>query len=160
MSYDKIRNNLRQALDEGKNLDIESASEIPGDADVRIAEGIEKMKPLIQLLKALNYEVAGVHGLKIKLVELGHIALVEAQTLVTSHSYSISTNHENSKYTVEEFSSFSGDGTFQEDNYEYESVEDVMAKVMSLVGEHIGAMEAQAENYKRQQFSKTPKPSL
>jgi len=152
MSYDKIRNNLRQALDGGVNLDIESALEIPGDA-----EGIEKMKPLIQLLKALKNEIAGVHGLKIRLLELGHIALVEAQTLVTSHSYSISTNHENSKYTVEEFSSFSGDGTFQEDNYEYESVEDVMAKVMSLVGEHIGAIEAQAANYKRQQFSKTPK---
>jgi len=152
MSYDKIRNNLRQALDGGVNLDIESALEIPGDA-----EGIEKMKPLIQLLKALKNEIAGVHGLKIRLVELGHIALVEAQTLVTSHSYSISTNHENSKYTVEEFSSFSGDGTFQEDNYEYESVEDVMAKVMSLVGGHIGAIEAQAANYKRQQFSKTPK---
>jgi hypothetical protein len=158
MSYDNFRNHLRQALDEGVNLEKEKASEVSGDADVRIAEGIEKMKPIIKLLKALKYEVAGVDGLKIRLVELGHIALVEAQTFVTSHSYSISTNHDNSKYTVEEFSSFSGDGSFREDNYEYESVEDVMANVMSLVGEHIGAMEAQSANYRRATIYKSPKP--
>jgi hypothetical protein len=73
------------------------------------------------------------------------MATVRTKTSVTNDSYSISTNYDNSKYTIDEFSSFSIDGSYREEKNEYETVEDVMAKVIDLVGKHIGAAEAQSE---------------
>ena len=145
MSDDKIRSHLRKALDEVIKAEKERVSAILNEADANIADGIEKMKPLIQLLNALKNEVGEVEGLEISLAEKGHMAAVHAKTSVTYDSFSISTNYENTKYAIEEFSSFSVDDSYREEKYEYDTVEDVMAKVIDLVGKHIGSEQAQSD---------------
>jgi hypothetical protein len=145
MADEKIRSYLRRALDEVSIAEKNRVSEILNDADVSISKGIEKMMPLIQLLNALKDEVGTIEGLEISPAAKGHMATVRTKTSVTNDSYSISTNYDNSKYTIDEFSSFSIDGSYREEKNEYETVEDVMAKVIDLVGKHIGAAEAQSE---------------
>ena len=145
MSNDNIRSYLRKALDEVAEEEKNRVSEILSNADISITEGIEKMKPLIQLIIALKDEVGKVKGLEISPAEKGHMATVRATTSVTTDSYSISTNLDNSKFTIEEFSTFSIDGSISEDKNEYETVEDVMAKIIDLVGKHIGSEQAQSE---------------
>ena len=110
---------------------------------MKIAEGVEKMKPLIALIHALKEEVGEVQGLEIRPSEHGHMAIVRATTSVTMESLSISTNYQNSAFLVEEWSSFSVDGSWHEDKKEFQSMEDVMAQVLQVVGKHIGGQQAQ-----------------
>jgi hypothetical protein len=146
MSDERIRSYLRQVLSEVTKREKERVSAILDNADKSIAEGIEKMKPLIQLLKALKDEVGEVEGLKISLADAGHMATVRADTSVTTDSYSISTCYDNSAFTIEAFHSFSVDGSYHEEKKEYASAEEVITKVIELVGNHIGAQQAHNEN--------------
>jgi hypothetical protein len=140
------RNLSRLDLMEAMNVETEKNLDNTSTTDIRIAEGVEKMKPLMKLLIALKNQVGEVNGLEIRPVETGHeaghIVIVQARSAVSTDSYSISTNNDNSLFMVEGFCSFSGDGSFRADNYEYDTVNEVMTKVMNLVAEHIGEVEA------------------
>ena len=146
MSEQEIRNHLRSALAAVVDAEQNRVSGILNDSKIRIAQGVEKMKPLITLIRALKEEVGEVEGLEISPAEHGHMAVVRAQTSVTTESLSISTNYENSVFVIEEFSSFSVDGSWHEDRKEYSSAEDVMARVLEVVGKHIGGQQAQRAN--------------
>ena len=64
MSDHKIRNHLRQALDEAiKATAAEETKAI--EENIRLAANIEKMKPLVKLLDALQDELGEVRGLAI-----------------------------------------------------------------------------------------------
>ena len=118
-------------------------SVILNESKIKIAEGVEKMRPIITLVRALQEEVGEVEGLEISPAEHGHLATVHAQTSVTTETLSISTNYGKSAFVIEEFSSFSVDGSYHEDRKEYSSAEDVMARVLEVVGKHMGGQQAQ-----------------
>ncbi len=143
MSDQEVKSYLRSAL--ALIVDAEQArvSAILDDSKVRIAQGIEKMRPVITLIRALKEEVGDVEGLDISPAEQGHMATVYAQTSVTTDRLSISTNYGNTAFVIEESHSFSVDNSWQEDRNEYSSIEDLMARVLKVVGEHIGGQKAQ-----------------
>ncbi len=146
MAEQEIRNYLRSALAAVVDAEQNRVSGILNDSKIRIAEGVEKMKPIITLLRALKEEVGEVEGLEISPADHGHMAVVSAETSVTTESLSISTNYETmekSAFVIEEFSSFSVDGSWHEDSKEYASAEDVMVRVLEVVGKHIGGQQAQ-----------------
>jgi hypothetical protein len=143
MSEQEIRNHLRSALAAVVEAEQNRVSAILNDSKIKIAKGIEMMKPLITLIRALKEEVGEVEGLVISTAEHGHMATVRAQTSVTTESLSIKTNYGNSAFVIEEFSSFSIDNSCREDSKEYSSAEDAMARVLEVVGKHIGGQQAQ-----------------
>jgi hypothetical protein len=143
MSEQEIRKHLKNALASVVEAERNRVSEILDTSKLRIAAGVEKMKPIIALIRALKEEVGEVEGLAINPAEHGHMATVRAQTSVTTESLSISTNYENSAFVIEEFNSFSIDNSCHEDRKEYSSAEDVMARVLDVVGKHIGGQQAQ-----------------
>ncbi len=143
MSGQEFMNHLRSALAAVVDAERNRVSEILNDSKTKIAAGVEKMKPIIILIRALKEEVGDVEGLEINPAEHGHMAVVRAQTSVTTESLSISTNYENSAFVIEEFSSFSIDGSWREDRKEYSLSEDVMARVFEVVGKHIGGQQVQ-----------------
>ena len=143
MSEQEIRNYLRSALAAVVDVEQNRVSAILNDSKIKIAEGIEKMKPIITLIRALKEEVGKVEGLEISPAEHGHMASVRSETSVTTERLSISTNYGNSAFVIEEFSSFSVDGSYHEDRKEYSSAEDVMARILEVVGKHIGGQQAQ-----------------
>ncbi len=145
MANENIRKHLRQALNEVIGAEEKRVTEILNDSDTKIAEGIEKMKPLMQLLLALKQEVGDVPGLDISLAEHGHMATVRADTSVTHDSYSVSTNYDNSKFKIEVFSTFSIDGSIHEEAIEFDTADEAMEKIIGLVGKHIGGERAQSE---------------
>lgn len=143
MSEQEIRKHLRSALASVIEAEHNRVSEILNDSKIKVAVSIEKMRPIIALILALKEEVGEVEGLEISPAEHGHMATVRAQSSVTTESLSISTNYENSVFEIEEFSSCSFDNSWHEDRKEYSSAEDVMARVLDLVGKHIGGQQAQ-----------------
>jgi hypothetical protein len=143
MSDQEIRRHLRSALEVVVNAERSRVSAILDDSKTRIAQGVEKMKPIIALIRELKEEVGDVDGLKISPAEHGHMAVIRAQTSSTTDSLSISTNYANSAFVIDESHSFSVDGSYDEGRKEYPSTEDVMARVMEIVGRHIGAQQAQ-----------------
>jgi len=145
MSEQEIRNHLRSALAAVVEAEQKRVSAILNDSRIKIAKGIEMMKPLITLIRALKEEVGEVDGLVISTAEHGHMATVRAQTSVTTDSLSIKTNYDNSAFVIEEFSSFSIDSSCREVSREYSSAEDAMARVLEIVGKHIGGQQAQRE---------------
>lgn len=102
MSEQEIRKHLRSALASVVEAERNRVSEILHDSKIKIAGGIEKMKPVIALIRALKEEVGNVEGLEISPAEHGHMATVRAQTSVTTESLSISTNYDNSAFVIEE----------------------------------------------------------
>lgn len=146
MSEQEIRKHLRSALASVIETEHNRVSEILNDSKIRLTVSIEKMKPIISLIRALKEEAGKVEGLEISPAEHGHMAIVRAETSVTTESLSISTNYENSAFEIEEFSSFSIDNSWHKDRKKYSSVEDVMARVLDVVGKHIGGQQAQQAN--------------
>lgn len=145
MSDQEIRSYLRSALAIVVDAEQARVSAILDDSNAKIAQGVEKMKPLITLISALKEEIGDVDGLEISPAEHGHMATVRAQTSCTTDSLSISTNYENTAFVIEEFHSFSSsfDNSWHEDRNEYSSTGDVMERVLKIVGEHIGSQMAQ-----------------
>lgn len=143
MSEQDIRNHLKSALAAVIEAEQNRVSAILNDSKIKIAGGIEKMKPIIALIRALKDELGEIEGLEISPSMHGHMATVRARTSVTTESLSISTNYENSSFVIEEYSSFSVDNSWHEDRREYSSSEDVMARVLEVVGKHIGGQQAQ-----------------
>ena len=72
MTNENIRKYLRKALNEVISAEEKRVTEILNGSDTKIAEGIEKMKPLMELLLALKQEVGEVPGLDISLAEHGY----------------------------------------------------------------------------------------
>lgn len=143
MSEQDVRKHLRSALAEVVAAEQSRVSAILSDSKIRIAESVEKMMPIITLIRALKEEVGEIKGLEISPAEHGHMAVIRAETSVTTESLSIKTNYENSAFVIERFSSFSIDDSWHEDRKEFHSSEDVMARVLEVVGKHIGAQQAQ-----------------
>lgn len=146
MSEQEIRNHLKNALASIVELEHKRVSKILNDSKIKIAEGIEKMEPIITLIRALKEEVGDVEGLDISPAEHGHMATIRAKTSGATESLSISTNYENNAFVIEESSSFYFDNSYDENTKEYSSAEDVMARVLDVVGKHIGGQQAQQAN--------------
>lgn len=142
MSEEEIRNHLKSALAAVVDTERNRVSAILDDSNVKIAAGIVKMKPIIALIRTLKEEVGEVEGLEISPADHGHMAVIRAQTSVATESLSVSTNYGNSAFVIEEFSSSSVDNSWDEDRKEYPSAEDVMARVLEVVGKHMGAQQA------------------
>lgn len=143
MSDQEVRSHLRSALAAVVDAEQNRVSAILIDSKIKIAEGIEKMRPIITLIQALKEEVGKVEGLEISPAVHGHMAIVRSETSVTTERLSISTNYDNSTFVIEESSSFLMDGSWHEDRNEYASAEDVIARVLETVGKHIGGQQAQ-----------------
>ena len=143
MSEQEIQNHLRSALAAVVEAEQNRVSVILNESKIKIAEGVEKMRPIITLVRALQEEVGEVEGLEISPAEHGQMATVHAQTSVTTETLSIPTNYGNSVFVIEEFSSFSVDGSYHEDRKKYSSAEDVVARVLEVVGKHMGGQQAQ-----------------
>lgn len=140
-----IRDHLRKALDEVVQAEKSRVKEVLDNADASTNECVHKMKPLMELLSELKLEVGEVPGLDIDIAGLGHMASVDADTSVTHDSFCISTNSDNSKFQIEVLSTSSVDDSIYEDEVLFDTIEEVMDKVIELVGKHIGGAEAQSE---------------
>jgi hypothetical protein len=139
VSENEIRTHLRQAL--AYVIDAERrrvSTELEG-VNQRIARSIEAMKPIIKMILALKEEIGTVEGLKIRPADHGHMATIETDDGATQESFSISTNYENSAFEID-VSTFCG--SFHEKIEMYNSVEDVMTRVVNVVGKHIGKQQA------------------
>jgi hypothetical protein len=141
--YDRIKHNLIRGFDEADNTSIGLDTQFQLDYEARLALGREKMEPLIEYLDALKKQVGVVGDLDIRPVEIGpemgHIVIMQSKTSGTTDAYSISTNFDNSKYTIEAFRLIVVDGSFRADIHEFDTVVEVMIKILNLVGEHIVA---------------------
>lgn len=143
MSEQEIRNYLKSALAAVVEAEKSRVSAILNGANIKISRRIEMMKPVITLIRALKEEVGEVEGLTISPAGPGHMATVCVQTSVTTESLSISTNSGNTAFVIEELSAFSVDNSRCEGRVEYRSAEEVMARVLEIVGKHIGGQQAQ-----------------
>jgi len=143
MSDHEIRNHLRSALAAVVEAEQNRVSTILNNGKISQAQGIEMMKPVITLLQALKEEVGEVEGLRISTAPHGHMATVNAGTLVTDDSLSISANYNATAFVVEGSRSYRMDNSHNEYVKEYSSAEEVMARVLDVVGKHIGGQQAQ-----------------
>ena len=143
MSEQELRNHLRRALATVVDAEKNRVSAILNESKIKIVDGIEKMKPITTLIRTLKEEVGEVDGLEISTTELGDMVIVRAQMSVTTESLSISTNHDNSVFVIEICNSDVVGNSYYDDRKEYTSTEDVMARVLDVVGKHIGAQQAQ-----------------
>ncbi len=144
--YAKIKHDLMQEFDDADNTSIGLDTQFQLDYEARMVQGREKMEPLIHYLNDLVKEIGDIGDLDIRPIaiglETGHIVIMQSKTSGTNDSYSISTNLENTKYTIETFRLIVVDGSFRADIHEYDTVVEVMVEILNLVGEHIDAEEA------------------
>ena len=143
MSDQEIRENIRSALAAIVNNERDRVSTVLNSSKSRMDKGIEKLKPVLALLQVLKDEVGEIDGLEINIADHGHMATVRAETSVSFEMTTISTNYENTAFSIEEYSSFSFDNSTYNNKKEFYSAEDVVAQVMAVVGKHIGSQQAQ-----------------
>lgn len=149
MSNPEMKAYLRSALNIAIQDEESRVARILDESSNKIAAGIEKLRPLIALIRALKEEVGEVPGLSIEPADQGHMALIYARTSVTSDSLNIGTNYAGTMFKVEHRSTFTVDGSDRETTQEYPTVEAAMAVVIDLVGKHIGAQSAQDAHGKK-----------
>ena len=140
MSDEKIKNHLRQALDEAiKAAAAEETKKVAGNT--RLAADIEKMKPLVKLLDALQDELGEVKGLAI--IPYANGDGVAITTEIYPHwLYGYIKHYGSSGYKYYE-EGLSPDGGF----YFYsESAHEIMAKVVDRVSRHIRDLRARSED--------------
>ena len=140
MSDHKIRNHLRQALDEAiKATAAEETKAI--EENIRLAANIEKMKPLVKLLDALQDELGEVRGLAIIPYANGDGVAITTE-IYPDWLYGYIKHLGNSGYKYYE-EGLSLDGGF----YFYsESAHEIMAKVIDRVSRHIRDLRARSED--------------
>ena len=140
MSDDKIRNHLRQALDEAIKA-AEAAETEKVEENTRLAADIEKMKPLVKLLDALQDELGEVEGLAIIPYANGDGVAITTE-IYPDWLYGYIKHYGSSGYKYYE-EGLSPDSGF----YFYsESAQEIMAKVIDRVSRHIRALRARSED--------------
>ena len=140
MPNDKIRNHLRQALDEAiKAAAAETTEKLAEDS--RLADDVEKMKPLLKLLNSLKAELGEVEGLRIIPYTNGDGVAITTE-IYPNWFYGYVKHYGNSGYKYYE-EGLSPDGGFY---YYSESAQEIMAKVIDRVSRHIRALRARSED--------------
>lgn len=138
MSDEKIRNHLRQALDEAiKAAEAEETKKIEEDA--RLAADIEKMKPLVKLLNCLKAELGEVEGLRIIPYTNGDGVAITTE-IHPNWLYGYIKHYGNSGYKYYEEGLSPDDGFY----FYSDSADEVMAKVIDRVGRHIYSLQARS----------------
>jgi hypothetical protein len=130
MSDDKIRNHFRQELEETKKA----------ERDIELAANIEKMKPLVKLLNALNEELGEIEGLAIHPYTNGEAVMIVSKS-DHDHIHCYIKPGDSSIYSYYE----SGLGPDYEFMALSDSVDEIMAKVIDRVGKHIFALQVRSE---------------
>lgn len=138
MADDKIRNHLRQALDEA----IKAAAETKkAEEDTRLAADIEKMKPLLTLLNSLKAELGEVEGIRIIPYTNGDGVAITTE-IYPNWFYGYVKHYRNSGYKYYEEGSNPDDGFY----FYSESAHEIMAKVIDRVGRHIYALRVRSKD--------------
>ena len=140
MSDDKIRNHLRQALDEAvQAAQAEATKKV--EEDPGLAADIAKMKPLVKLLDALQDELGEVEGLRIIPYTNGDGVAITTE-IYPDWLYGYIKHYGNSGYRYYE------EGLNPDDGYYFysASAHEIMAKVIDRVGRHICALRARSED--------------
>ena len=128
---EKIRNHLRQALDEAvKAAQAEETKKIKEDA--RLAADIEKMKPLLKLLYCLKAELGDVKGLRIIPYTNGDGVAITTE-IHSNWLYGYIKHYGSSGYKYYEEGLSPDDGFY----FYSDEADDVMAKVIDRIGRHI-----------------------
>ena len=83
MSTDGVRKHLRVALDEIIDREKKHLHNFYDKSDANSAKRIEKMRPLIESLRALKNEIGKVDGVDIDPSEHGHMTTVHVNSSVT-----------------------------------------------------------------------------
>jgi len=138
MSDDKIRNHLRQALDEAIKIAEESKKAAEG---TRLTADIEKMKPLVKLLNSLKAELGEVEGLRIIPYTNGDGVAITTE-IYPDWLYGYIKHYGNSGYKYYEEGLSPNDGFY----FYSESAHEIMTKVIDRVGRHIYALRARSED--------------
>jgi len=146
MSTDGVRKHLRAALDEIIDREKKHLHNFYDKSDANSAKRIEKMRPLIESLRALKNEIGKVDGVNIDPSEHGHMATVHVNSSVTQQSYSISTNIDNTCFKVEEYR-YDTFGDFEtiEKTHSLESPDLALNLVVDAIGKHIAQKQVLAE---------------
>lgn len=140
MPDDKIRNHLRQALDEAINaVAAETTKKVAEDS--RLANDIEKMKPLLKLLNSLKAELGEVEGLRIIPYTNGDGVAITTE-IYPNWFYGYVKHYGNSGYKYYEEGLSPDDGFY----FYSESAQEIMTKVIDRVGRHIYALQARSED--------------
>lgn len=140
MPDDKIRNHLRQALDEAiKAVAAETTKKVAEDS--RLADDIEKMKPLLKLLNSLKAELGEVEGLRIIPYTNGDGVAITTE-IYPNWFYGYVKHYGNSGYKYYEEGLSPDDGFY----FYSESAQEIMTKVIDRVGRHIYALRARSED--------------
>jgi len=141
MSDNKIRNYFRQALEEAiKAAEAEGMAK-KAENDIRLAANIEKMKPLVKLINALNDELGEVEGLAIFPYKYSEAVMIVSKTRHNHINCYIRPRHD-SVYSYYE----SGLGPDYEFMILSDSVDEIMARVIDRIGKHIFALQARPED--------------
>jgi len=140
MSDQKIRNHLRQALDEA--IKAAEAEETKKAAEnTRLAADIEKMKPLVKLLNSLKAELGKVEGLRIIPYTNGDGVAITTE-IHPNWLYGYIKHYGNSGYKYYEEGLNPDDGFY----FYSKSAHEIMDKVIDRIGRHIYALQVRAEN--------------
>ncbi|MGB5327921.1 MAG: hypothetical protein WBO58_06835 [Gammaproteobacteria bacterium] len=140
MPDDKIRNHLRQALDEAINaVAAETTKKVAEDS--RLANDIEKMKPLLKLLNSLKAELGEVEGLRIIPYTNGDGVAITTE-IYPNWFYGYVKHYGNSGYKYYEEGLSPDDGFY----FYSESAQEIMTKVIDRVGRHIYALQTRSED--------------
>ena len=140
MSDQKIRNHLRQALDEAiKAAEAEETKK--AEENIRLAADIEKMKPLIKLLNSLKAELGEIEGLRIIPYTNGDGVAITTE-IHPNWLYGYIKHYGNSGYKYYEEGLNPDDGFY----FYSKSAHEIMDKVIDRIGRHIYALQVRAEN--------------
>jgi len=140
MPDNKIRNHLRQALDEAINaVAAETTKKVAEDS--RLANDIEKMKPLLKLLNSLKAELGEVEGLRIIPYTNGDGVAITTE-IYPNWFYGYVKHYGNSGYKYYEEGLSPDDGFY----FYSESAQEIMTKVIDRVGRHIYALQTRSED--------------
>lgn len=144
-----INEHLRAALEKSIAQEKELLQAVYDKSDTDIANGIEKMRPLISAIKALKLEIGDVEGVEIRPAQHGHMATVSLRSPSLDLSYSISTSLGNQSFELEKRSYYKfGDYDSFDERHTFQDADQALAIVVEAVGKHIAQQQVLSERKK------------
>ena len=145
MLDDPIRAHLRAALD-ALVADEKVKLHAHYDAnDAKMAERVNRLSPLLQLLGTLRVELHESPGVEISIAPHGHMATVDLKAGASHHTLSLATTYDNSAFLLNEHVVYSFDAESTERIHTFSTPDDVMRFILGEVGKHIASHEVLRE---------------
>ncbi|ACL63350.1 hypothetical protein [Methylobacterium nodulans] len=136
-----VENNIRLALLEIIATEKQRLHSYFNESDRKAAASVEKLKPVVEVMRILKDHNRNIRGLRIDVPLTGHIAFLGLDGGASRASYEISTNYEADEYVVEETIFYSFDPSMRRNKLTFKNMDDLVKLILEKIGEYIAQQE-------------------